>query len=562
MTFLRRLLLGMLVAAVALLGIEGGLRLLGVAAPQPFFHEQRDRDGRLWMVSNPSVGDNWFHGAEWEDLVRRPRYERFEADKPDGTFRVFVLGESSAYGTPLDDNATWATQLEFLLGASQDQWRVEVINVALRAVSADIYLDVLPELHRYQPDLLVLYAGHNEYYGVRRQRFLRSLRLFRALQAAGDPGRVTVSETEQIGLQAEVQVPGGGERERAVAQRFGHTLDDLVDAARGVPLMVYLTYANERHMAPLCSSDGGADVAVVAQADSLLVRAAADPAALSAKDCALAATEAIPAHAGLHWVQGWCAQGRGDLSAARAAFRRSIDLDCLPVRARSSQLEQARGLAARHPGAPVLVVDPEPALTSAEPSLALGHEVLYDHVHLSILGSYLLARRGAEALAEHADMVGLPVRPDDIPGYGEARQALHISLVDDLLNLERMVGFYERSIVQHVATRQLSVALFQREGDALAEVFDEVTTEVLEAEPSGATQVWPKLAERYDRLGDTTLALECSRRAVLAAPDCGRCHKDLALRLAAMGQREAAREHALAALMLAIPERDLAPALR
>jgi hypothetical protein len=563
MSIVKRLLLGVFVAALVLLAAEGVLRLAGVAAPEPFFHEQHDADGRAWMVSNPSAGDNWFFGAEWEDLVRRPRHERFEVDKPADRFRIFVLGESSAYGSPLADNATWASQLEHLLNAAQGEKRVEVINVALRAVSADIYRDVLPELHGFEPDLFVLYAGHNEYYGVRSERVPRTSRLFRALRAMRDPGRLTSAETEQLGLQAGAHIPAGGSQERAVAQRFERSLDSLVAGARGVPLLVYLPWANERHLAPMCSGPGEADVATVAEADSLLFHAAADPAGLSDASCAKADALAAPAHAGLRWVRGWCSLGAGDTDRARQYFRESIDLDCLPIRARSSLLEVLRGLPSRqHPGAPVAVVDPGAALFSVRPALALGHEVFYDHVHLNILGSYLVAREGALAVSRQPGLFGLAVDAADIDNYGDTREGLRISQVDDWLATERTLRFFDRSIVQSVASRSLSEAFFEAENALLAEPFDEVTTSVLGDLAPGDDDIWLVMAEDYERHGFSELALLCTRRAVLAQPDCGRCHRDLALRLAANGQALQARDHALQAMMLAIPERDLAPALR
>lgn len=562
MSIVKRLLLGMAVAAVVLLAVEGGLRLAGVAAPAPFFHEQHDADGGVWMVSNPSAGDNWFFGAEWEDLVRRPRHERFEADKPADTYRIFVIGESAAFGTPLDDNATWASQLEHLLNTAQRERRVEVINVALRAVSADIYRDVLPELHGYQPDLFVLYAGHNEFYGVRSEGFPRTSRIFRALRAVRDPGRVTSIETAQLGLQADVHIPAGGPEERAVVRRFERSLDSLVDDARGVPMLVYLARANERHLAPMCSASGDADVVAVAEADSLLFRAAADPSASSEETCAKADAVAVPAHAGLRWVRGWCSLGRGDPDQARLYFREAVDLDCLPIRARSSLIEVLRGLPDRHPEAPVVVVDSGPALGTVQPAQALGHEVFYDHVHLNMLGSYLVAREGALAVAKQPALFDLPVDPAAIPSYGEAREGLLLAPVDDWLNHQRTLFFFDRSIVQNVATRPLSEAIFEAESALLAESFDEVTAGVLEDLVPFGDDPWLTMAEDYDRQGAPELALLCSRRAVLARPGCGRCHKDLALRLAALGEAGEARAQALVAMMLAISEEDLAPALR
>ncbi len=561
MSRLRRAILGLLVAMTVLAVIEAGLRAIGVAALEPFFLPVIDHDGRHWMVTNDHVGDNWFRSAEWEDLLREPRHEWFLTDKPADTYRIFVLGESSAYGTHLDDSATWASQLEHLLAVAQDTRRVEVINMGLRAVSASVYQDVLSELLAQDPDLVVLYAGHNEFYGVRQARFPRNLRLWRLLEGLQGPV-VSHDQSAALGIRPDALHPGGGSVERAVAARFAETLDHLVEDLAGVPLLVFQAHANERHVAPLCSDDGG-DEQAGERAARLLAWVASTPEILTPADCEPETLAALPGHAGSSWVAGWCAQASGDLQASHAAFRSAIDSDCAPIRARSSVMEAIRTLPDRHPDALVAVVEPLEALTRACRGSALGHEVFYDHVHPNLLGSYLLARSAADVLARDPARFGLDLDPAALPSYDEALEGLGLGPLDAWTGLARVRWFYERSFVAGTASRDWSLGLFEADQAPLWARLDETGKAMLQQNPrAGAAEVRQRQAQLHGALGSHTLALRYSRAAVASQPGCGRCRVDLAHRLAAVGRPAAAREQALIALMFGADFGSLAELLR
>ncbi len=559
MKLARKAAAGLVVAAALLLAVELVLRTLGVAAPEPFFLPAEDLDGGAWMVTNPRVGDNWFHGAEWEDAVRRPRWERFEVDKPEDVYRVFVLGESAAYGTPLDDNATWPSQLEHILGAAQDQQRVEVINLALRAVSADIYLDVLPELHRFEPDLLVVYAGHNEHYGVRRAGWLRRLRMVRALHGLREARPVPASMSERVGVRAEDRILAHSEEATRVVQRFATTLDALVRGAGGVPLLVYAPQANLRELAPLCSEPIEGEPEGAQRAAELLWLAGVDLEGVLDLGEVTNLAAHHPRHAGLRWLVGWHLLGSDGY--AWEDFRRARDLDCLPVRASDAILEVIHELPERHPQAPVLEVDPLPQLMKAEGGQLMGHDAFHDHVHLTIRGSYAVARAGAEAIAADPGRFGLALDPAAIPDEAGTLAALGVAPVDAWLNLMRSEIFYERSIVRDVATRPHSVAHFQRERAAIEAQLEPVVLAALDEWAPLDPDFHSVLALEYARRGMDAAALASTHRAVLARPGCGPCRVELARGLSERGYARTAREHALVAVMLGVSDWEVGPLL-
>ncbi len=64
------------------------------------------------------------------------------------------------------------------------QKHVEVVNTALTAINSITLKDFIPQVLKYEPDAILIYAGHNEYYGafgigsnetMSKSAFLRSL---------------------------------------------------------------------------------------------------------------------------------------------------------------------------------------------------------------------------------------------------------------------------------------------------------------------------------------------------------------------------------------------------
>jgi len=96
----------------------------------------------------------------------------FVADKPDGTFRVFVLGGSQAQGCPFasdgmsiegDDYLGTATWLKHYLQELLPKSDVEVINAALAGQNLAMLVPLFDEILAHgQPDLVIFLSGNNE----------------------------------------------------------------------------------------------------------------------------------------------------------------------------------------------------------------------------------------------------------------------------------------------------------------------------------------------------------------------------------------------------------------
>lgn len=89
----------------------------------------------------------------------------FKKEKKENTFRVFVFGGSSALGFPYNFYYSFSNQLEQKLLLNTNGLHVEVINLGMTAVNSYVIHDLAKRVVNFEPDAVIIYAGHNEYYG-------------------------------------------------------------------------------------------------------------------------------------------------------------------------------------------------------------------------------------------------------------------------------------------------------------------------------------------------------------------------------------------------------------
>lgn len=92
--------------------------------------------------------------------------EFFKKKKDANTIRMFVLGESAALGFPYPNNISFQRMLKYELQKANPQKNIEIINLSLTAINSYTFYDFGKELPAYEPDAILIYGGHNEYYGA------------------------------------------------------------------------------------------------------------------------------------------------------------------------------------------------------------------------------------------------------------------------------------------------------------------------------------------------------------------------------------------------------------
>lgn len=202
-----------------------------------------DEQGRhLWFL-NPSV-ELRYTATE----LRGPEPRAFALPKPTGTFRVVVLGESTVQGFPYSSELAFPQHLKLLLSRQLPDQEIEVLNAGIVGISSVIVADLFERVLRCQPDVVVVYTGHNEFQGiggvvskVRMQpltSFVRQFRLGQFLtQASAPPGQSDALMTE---LAVDFDVAWESPTLREAEARYRQSLQRIAAESHRVGLDVIL----------------------------------------------------------------------------------------------------------------------------------------------------------------------------------------------------------------------------------------------------------------------------------------------------------------------------------
>ena len=138
-----KLLIPIVAAVLPLLLLEFGLRAAGYGYPSAFFVRMR---GTPDYTTNQMFGRRFFPVL----LARTPVPERIASPKPEGTLRIFVLGESAAMGFP-EPGFSLGRNLEMMLRRIYPERRFEVIAASMTAINSHVLVPIARDCARLQP---------------------------------------------------------------------------------------------------------------------------------------------------------------------------------------------------------------------------------------------------------------------------------------------------------------------------------------------------------------------------------------------------------------------------
>lgn len=409
----RRLLYGAIVTVMFFALTEGILWALGIRPAA----DTRDlfvgfSDGQPLFVKD---GDTY----KTNDLKKSFfNTEQFACEKPADTVRVFSLGGSTTYGHPFDTRPSYNVWVEELVNASQPDLKCEVINCGGISYASYRLAHLSAELARYDPDLFIVYTGHNEFledrtYGEVKSRnsllnaalqaasnlrtFELALNVAERLQPATQQGSVLAPEVDTI---LETNGPQTYERDdEHQAQVVAHYRDSLrriVAIARdaGAKVLFVKPACNLRDFSPFNGQHTDlTDVQIKSHAEAIDAACAAlmQGDRESAEAHIREAQQIDPRHADSLWRLGQAWLTAGDKERARDCFIRSRDEDICPLRA-ISEIEDAMDEVARELN--VSLID-YPSLLATKCREELGHSIVgmecfMDHVHPNTASHALL----------------------------------------------------------------------------------------------------------------------------------------------------------------------------
>ena len=405
---------------LVLLVLEGALRLFGYGHDLSVFTEDPGRKG--YLVLNPHASKRYFANQK---NATYGNMEPFSARKAPGTFRIFVLGESTTIGYPYMNNGSFHRWLQYRLLQTYPERDFEVINLSLTAVNSCTVLDFGKAVLDYEPDAVLVYTGHNEYYGAmgvaatkgighsrilaRLLMNLRALRLTQLITSFTDETAALISgekldlrENLMKRMAADQHIAFGSAAYRAGLDQFSENMSELADAvrAKGVPLLIGNLVSNEKDLKPFIS---------------------------------------IPykeKSADLHYQSGIDLYNQGNYPGAKKELVLAKELDALRFRAPEAFNAIIKNITRKHKG--VTLVDTRELFEKHSTGGILGKETLLEHVHPNLQGYALLSEAFYQALRKAGV---LPASPNEM-SFEELKKQMPITLVDSLK------GGYEMMILK------------------------------------------------------------------------------------------------------------------
>jgi tetratricopeptide (TPR) repeat protein len=427
-------------AAVVLL--EGILRLLGVEATPPsdpfagfssavpvFEPAWRSDGAPVYRISTARAP------RMTAELAREGHHE-FLAVPPANGLRIFVIGESSVAGTPYPSRHAFPAWMQARLEAALPGTPIEVVNAGFPGYSSRRLLLVARAIAESDPDVVVVYLGHNEWAEARYYRHLIDLdpRLFRLWERVARTSLYASlarflarpppppSALREVDFDADrnamemfaalrhrvdrTDVPTAREWEYRdlLYERNLEEMGRLFVAAGALP--VFLTLAQNLadwppgtsiHPADWSGDDDARFEALVRSGDALAA-ASRFAAALETYREALALDGE---YADTHYRIAQCLRALGRFEEALRHYRLASDLDRVPHGAPTRFNEVVRRVARRVGG---VLVDVDGALVAAAAHGLPGDDLFVDFVHPNLRAHQLIARTVVEALRD----AGLP----------------------------------------------------------------------------------------------------------------------------------------------------------
>jgi tetratricopeptide (TPR) repeat protein len=412
--------------------LEGGLRLAGIGDDLKLFVNDEVNDKYLYM--NERVSHRYFSNV---DNATMGQYDVFLKNKEKNCFRIFVQGGSTAAGFPYNHGGSFSRILQERLQKTFPDKKIEVINTAMAAVNSYTLLDFASEIVRQQPDLILIYAGHNEYYGVlgvgasesignnriliKLTLKLKRLRLFQLMKRflVKKPTLSQSDSGERVTLMAkmvkEQEIPFESAIYMQGVEQFNANLDELLELYKknNIPVFIGTLVSNYKDQVPLLSQKKDEEIGESFYDNDIEVF-----------ERALLTKEKYNAEE--YYRIGRVYLDNQDYKKAKQYFSLAKDHDLLKFRAPEIFNDIITYNAQKHNA---IIVDVKSAMEAHVQGGIIGNEHMLEHLHPNIEGYFLMADAFYESLKEN-NLIGN--WSDNYVSAKEFRSLIPVTEVDSI----------------------------------------------------------------------------------------------------------------------------------
>lgn len=344
--------------------------------------------------------------------------QTFAMPKPARTFRIVVFGGSTTYGRPYFHQTSFGAWLEKLIEKyAAGGINVEVINAGGISYASYRVRRLMEELALYDPDLFVVYSGHNEFLEARTFADLRSERdELRSVRVVAQKSRIYSVLAKLLGktasglagpttlkdeVGATLEHIGGTELyhrdpefRAGVIRQYQYEINSMSQFCKEqkIPLVISTLPSNLSGVSPFKSehalsldSSGVKDWEIAYERGRTALSSGNYLLALQAFTDA----EAIDGtFAELYFYKGQAYERLGMTAQAYLAYDRAREEDIVPLRAINEFNQTIRFVAAQEK---IPLADVEKTFLRISPGNIPGDNLFVDHVHPSIEGNQLVA---------------------------------------------------------------------------------------------------------------------------------------------------------------------------
>ena len=317
----------------------------------------------------------------------RPHHVWLPADKDPDQLRVVMLGESAVAGFPSEEYSL-GRLTRALWNERFPQRPMQMVTLALVGVNSHTLRKFAIESMKLKPDVLVIYAGHNEVVGPygpmsrmvgeassrgmsRLSMGVRNTRTGRALESVMEAvGRIFSGSSGErwqgLDEHAESQMSADDPALDGMIEQMRENFRDIITTAleNGCKVLVCVPAVNLTDWPPMASA--------AAQSES-------------AQD---------------NYDQAEKLWQGGRKYEAWVQYRRACDLDLLRLRADSRVRQAQRDIVAESSSPDVAIVDADFWLHEWNPTFVDDRDYFLEHVHLSFEGRAVVAALMADGIAE------------------------------------------------------------------------------------------------------------------------------------------------------------------
>ena len=562
------------------IALELGLRVFHYGYPTEFFVRI---EGKNASASNEKFGWRFFPPS----IARIPVVSYVPDYKGPETYRIFVLGDSAAMGTP-DPAFGFGRMLRVMLENRYPAARFEIVNTAMTAINSHVLVPIAADSAQARPDLFIILVGNNEVVGpygpgtvigaysparslIRAGIWFKSTRTAQLMENQISRFRAPEKPSEWEGMAMFLGhfVAYDDPRLQTVYQNFQANLAEVCRIARraGARVILCTVPVNLKDSAPFASvHQAGLSAENKSRWQRLYDEAVQKARAgqyRAAADQFREAARLDDGFADSHYRLARCLLALHQDKEANQHFIRALDLDALRFRADTRiNLSIRQAAAAAGPGVELADVARAFAEAGRVVAGAPGEELFYEHVHLNFTGNYLLADmilpRVEAALPE-----AIRRRKEDRPALSEGQVAESLALTDwdrdrsamEMLGMMLQPPFTAQADFGERKPQLERKLAALKEKWAAAGKFASVRqdyakyTAALRRDPDDL-EIREILAELLSKSGNSPAAVEQYRALVGRVPGVARWHAALAHELAEGGSLPEARSEAELALRL------------